>query len=200
MSVIPLPQRMTHRVIPLVMFVDLQEEYVSAGRFFALSDIEGPLDNCRRLLAAARDIGLAIAHFRQIKASPFFNREATFSQWIADFRPKSHEMVFERDKPSCYCNASFDNFMEQIGQPSLVIAGLTGEQSCLATIIEAAHRGHQVIFAYDASASRTLDQRSEAESHAAVTDLIGLYASVMSTDDVIAHLTAGERMSQSHFG
>ncbi|MGI9384573.1 MAG: isochorismatase family protein [Methyloligellaceae bacterium] len=182
------------------MFVDLQEEYVASGRYFALGDVERSLANCRRLLAAARETGLAIAHFRQIKSSPFFNREAIFSQWIGDFRPKSHEMVFERDKPSCYCNASFENFMAQISQPSVVIAGLTGEQSCLATIIEAAHRGHHVIFAHDASASRTLGERSEAETHDVVTDLIGLYASVMSTDDVISHLTAGERVSQSHFG
>ncbi len=74
------------------------------------------------------------------------------SAWISGFEPKRSDMVFERPQPSCYTNQLFEDVVSQIG--SFAIAGLVAEETCLATAIDASHRGHHVTFLSDASASR----------------------------------------------
>ena len=74
------------------------------------------------------------------------------SAWISGFEPKRSDMVFERQQPSCYTNQLFEDVVSQTG--SFAIAGLVAEESCLATAIDAAHRGHHVTFLSDASVSR----------------------------------------------
>ena len=50
-------------------------------------------------------------------------------------------MIFERDRPSCYASKDFSEVMES-GGGSFVLAGFAGEAACLATAIDAFHRGH----------------------------------------------------------
>ena len=38
--------------VPIVVFVDMQQEYVAAPRMLAISGIERSLDNCRKVFAA----------------------------------------------------------------------------------------------------------------------------------------------------
>jgi hypothetical protein len=66
-----------------------------------------------------------------------------------------------------------------------VIAGFGCELGCLATAIEAHHRGHHFLYLSDASTS--LDPGPSCDRvHATVTDILGRYDLVMRTEEWIA--------------
>ena len=64
---------------------------------------------------------------------------------IEGFEPHGCDMIFDRDRPSCYASPAFADAMER-GCPPLVIAGFAGEAACLATAIDGFHRGQDVTF------------------------------------------------------
>ena len=188
MNVIQLP-RQRQRSHPVVCFVDLQLEYVSTGRALAVDDVDPWIGNCRNLLAFARDAGLPIAHFRQLRRGPFFNPATTFAGWIEEFRPRPSEMVFERALPSCYSAAAFAEFADNIDNPILVICGLTSSGACLATVLDGFHRDHAACFVTDASWSPPLGSASSHEARAMSAEIIRQYADLYDTTQLIEWLS-----------
>jgi hypothetical protein len=43
--------------VPIVVFVDMQQEYLAKPRLLAISEIDRALDNCRKVLDHSRSIG-----------------------------------------------------------------------------------------------------------------------------------------------
>lgn len=175
--------------IPTLVLLDLQQEYIAAPRLFSIPKLDPALENCRAVLAHCRRFGFPIAFLRMVDSSPFFNPALSYSHWIAGFEPLSSEMVFERGKPSCYANSEFANAMAVCGG-HFVLAGFSGEGACLATAVEAFHRGHRVTFLSDASASRNLADIEATRVHETVIQLIGLYAEVTTARDWIDSQTS----------
>lgn len=182
--------------VPTLVMIDLQQEYISAPRLFAVPNAEQALENCLSALANARAIGMPIAFTRLVRAAQFFNRATRFSHWIDGLSPSTSDMIFERDRPSCYASERFAEMMDLAGGGNFVIAGFAGETACLATAIEAYHRGHRVTFLSDASASHRLGDIDAADMHRSVTALIGLYANVTTTKEWIANLAAADAMRE----
>ena len=89
-------------------------------------------------------------------------------------------MIFDRDRPSCYASPAFADAMER-GRSQLVIAGFAGEAACLATAIDGFHRGQEVTFLSDASASHDLDGISASDIHRSVSAVMRAFADVMDT-------------------
>jgi len=176
-------------LIPTLVLLDLQQEYIATPRLFSLPEAEAALDNCRVALTHARRVGLPVAFLRMIGQSPFFNPVLSYSNWISGFEPLTSEMVFERSKPSCYANREFAHAMSE-GGGHFVLAGFCGEAGCLATAVDAFHRGHRVTYLADASASHDLDRIAAPTVHDTVTQLIGLYGDVTTTRSWIAGQTA----------
>ncbi len=171
--------------VPIVVLVDMQQEYLAKPRLLAISKIDRALDNCRRVLDHARDIGLPVAFMRLLNESAFFNRATPFVRWIEGFEPYRNEMVFERSSPSCYSCEPFAALMNQ-SRGGIVLAGFAGESACLSTLIDAFHRNHRVTYLCDASASHALEDVPADEIHRAVSKISGLYGEVYETTDWIA--------------
>lgn len=166
--------------IPTLVLLDLQQEYIAAPRLYSIPKAEAALENCRIALAHSRRLGFPVAFLRMVGRSPFFNPVLSYSRWIPGFEPLTSEMVFERSMPSCYANREFGHAMTE-GGGHFVLAGFSGEAGCLATAVEAFHRGHSVTYLADASASLGLNQIPSASVHETVVELIGLYGEVMTT-------------------
>jgi nicotinamidase-related amidase len=171
--------------VPLVVLVDLQQEYLAKPRLLAISGIERALENCRKVLDHSRRIGMPVAFVRMIGESVFFNRATPFVRWIEGFEPARNEMVFERASPSCYSCEPFAALVHQ-SRGGIVLAGFAGEAACLSTLIDAFHRNHKVTYLCDASASHALEEMSADEVHSAVTTISGVYAEVHETAEWIA--------------
>jgi nicotinamidase-related amidase len=163
----------------------MQQEYLAKPRLLAIPEIDPALDNCRRILDRAREIGLPVAFIRMVNESAFFNRATPFVRWIDGFEPARNEMVFERSSPSCYSCEPFTALVSQ-SRGGIVLAGFAGESACLSTLIDAFHRNHKVTYLCDASASHALDDMAAGEVHRAVSKISGLYGDVYETADWIA--------------
>jgi len=77
-------------------------------------------------------------------------------------------------------SADFAEVMSS-GGGSFVLAGFAGEAACLATAIDAYHRGHTVTYLGDASASHALDGIAASDVHRVVANVAGLYGDVITT-------------------
>ena len=171
--------------VPIVVFVDMQQEYLAQPRLLAISEIDRALDNCRRVLDHSRQIGLPVAFIRMVNESAFFNRATPFVRWIEGFEPYRNEMEFERGSPSCYSSEPFTALVNQ-SRGGIVLVGFAGESACLSTMIDAFHRNHKVAYLCDASASHALDDMSADDIHRAVSRISALYGDVYETTDWIA--------------
>jgi nicotinamidase-related amidase len=188
-NVIHFPSAVSAVAVPTLVLLDLQQEYVAAPRLFAMPHAASAIENCRAALAHARQLGLPVAFFRLVARSPYFNPALTYSRWIPGFEPVSSDMVFERNKPSCYANREFAHAIGESGG-HFVLAGFSGEAGCLATAVEAFHRDHKVTYLADASASHGLDRIAPATVHETVTEMISLYGTVTTTRSWIAEQTS----------
>jgi len=184
-SVIDLRAYVNPSVIPTLVLVDLQREYIASPRVLAIPDAKGALANCRAALAHARAMGFPVAFVRWINRSSLFNAATPFSRWIEGFEPHGVDMIFERNRPSCYASADFAEVMSS-GGGNFVLAGFAGEAACLATAIEAFHRGHEVTYLADASASHALNDDGAGDVHRVVSSIVGLYGTVVATKTWIA--------------
>ena len=180
MSIINFRAYANPRAVPMLVLLDLQQEYIAAPRALALEAAPAALENCRIALAHARAHGFPVAFMRWIDNAPFFNPNSRFARWIEGFEPQGSDMIFERSRPSCYASREFAEFMGRSGQP-YVLAGFAGETACLSTAVDAFHRGHSFTFLQDASASHRLDNTDADSAHRAVSDIIRLYGEVLDT-------------------
>ena len=184
-SVIDLRAYVNPSVIQTLVLVDLQQEYSASPRVLALEETKGALANCRAALAHARAMGLPVAFVRWIDRTPIFNKASRFSRWIEGFEPHGVDMIFERNRPSCYASADFAEVIGG-GGGSFVLAGFAGEAACLATAIDGFHRGHDITFLADGSASHALDDIAAKDVHRVVSTVAGLYGEVLTTKSWIA--------------
>ncbi len=127
-SVVSLRNFANSSSVPIVVFVDMQQEYLAQPRLLAIPEIDHALDNCRRALDHAREIGLPVAFIRMVAESAFFNRATPFVRWIEGFEPARNEMVFERASPSCYSCEPFTALVNQ-SRGGIVLAGFAGESA-----------------------------------------------------------------------
>ena len=172
-------------VTPCLVLVDMQQEYVTGTRLMSLPDANAALINCRAALDHARSRGFPVAFLRQVSRSAFFNPATVFSGWIKGFEPTGADMIFEREKPSCYSSALFAQLMESCGG-HFVLAGFAGETACLSTAIDAFHRKHYFSYLIDASASHGLGELSPADVQNAISNIIGVYGETVDTGSWIS--------------
>jgi nicotinamidase-related amidase len=184
-NIIPLRAFTDPTQVPTLVLVDMQKEYATRSRALSLSGADQAIENCRRALNHARRAGIPVAFVRWRGTSPFFNPATRFSGWIDGFVPTRDDAVFERGRPSCYASAPFADMMAHAGS-HIVLAGFAGEAACLATAIDAFHRGQRVTFLEDASASHGLGEFDASEVHGVISRIVELYGDVCSTHTWIA--------------
>ena len=171
---------------PTLVLLDLQRDETESSHWLEAEHRARALTNCRSALAHAREMGFPVAFVRR---SPDLNAPATRARWIDRFEPRGSEMVFDRDKPSCFASALFADAIATSGGP-IVLAGLSGETACLASAIDAFHRDHDFTFLSDASASHTVGDMAADQVHTLLTELIGRYGHVLQTQRWIRTTTA----------
>jgi nicotinamidase-related amidase len=175
----------------LLVMVDLQAANYDGLAADGASDLTRSLENCMSAIRHARNLGIPIAFTRQ--AGSRIERSAQ-SAWISGFEPKRSDMVFEREQPSCYTNQLFEDVVSRTG--SFAIAGLVAEEICLATAIDASHRGHNITFLSDASVSRGRHNADSQTVHSLTTKAIELFAETVTTRHWLA--ATSPRRSKGH--
>ncbi|MGA7996396.1 MAG: isochorismatase family protein [Bradyrhizobium sp.] len=152
--------------VPIVVFMDMQREYLAKLQLLAISQIDRALDKCRKVLDHSRKTGLPVAFIRVINELAFFNPLTPSVRWIKGFGPCRDELVFERTSPSCYSSEPFTALVNR----SRGGFGL---------------RDFQEMSLCDASARHALDEMPAGDVHRAVSKISGICAEVFETDDWI---------------
>jgi nicotinamidase-related amidase len=166
----------TSRIKTLVL-LDVQRDCVADT---SAPEMAKAIGNCQAVLKHARSAGLQVAFTRWIGRGAFFGHDEPFSGWLDGFEPNRKDLVFDRAQPSCYCNPLFAEIITQAGG-HFILAGITGETACLATAIDAFHRGHRVTLLSDASASQKLGEAACGDVHRVVTQVIDLFGQITTT-------------------
>ena len=161
---------------PTLVLVDMHEEHLGIGAQLAIDDVIRVLAQCRSLVTHSRNAGWSIAFVRSLRISAS-GRKPSAPKWIQGLAPRRHDMVFDRDAPSCYAHAEFADSMAQAGG-AFALAGFSAGTVCLTTILDAFHRGHRATLISDASASEKLSGFAPAEGHRAILALAGRYAQI----------------------
>jgi len=177
--------------VRLLVMVDLQMRTYEEHAEDPACDIARALENCMSAIRHARSSGVPIAFTR---SNAEMGSIGGSGAWIAGFEPKRSDMVLERQQPSCYTNRLFEDIVSQTG--SFAIAGLVAEEACLATVIDAAHRGHHVTFLNDASVSRGRLGADARAAHVATTKAMELFADVRATRHWL--IATSQRTSKGH--
>lgn len=171
--------------VPVLVSLDLQREYVTPGRPYCLEYIDQSLENCRRLLNHAREQKWPVAHVRYIQDGHLFNARLPYSRFIEGFEPMAYEMVFTRDKFSCFASPEFSNFMETARHSPVFIMGFNTQMCCLSTLVDALHRGMRLKYIVDASLARATMQGDERQTHDWLLEVLSIYADLVTTDAVL---------------
>jgi len=169
--------------LPTLVLVDLQQDYLAPSRALDIPEAPDALANCRLALAHARAMDMPVAYTHWADASSFGGRRRNAGP-IEGFEPHGPDSVFGRKQPSCYASPHFAEVIANNGG-NFIMAGFAGEAACLATAIEAFHRGHRVTYLADASASYGFADMPSVTVHDVVCRLIGQWGTVMNTQSWI---------------
>jgi isochorismate hydrolase len=133
------------------------------------------LVNCRAVLRHARACHMPVAFTRLVAAPANMLASPAYPRWIEGMEPSRWDMVFDRQRPSCYASAEFREIAEEIGG-NYVIAGRFGELSCLSTAIDAFHRDHRPIVLSDALMCHEHDDLPAPDMRRALSCIFSHYA------------------------
>jgi nicotinamidase-related amidase len=132
---------------PVLVCADLQIEYLAEA-----ANAEAIAARCGALLSVWRANLWPVLHLKRIARAAWFDPESNLADWIAEFRPRPGEMVFEHPLPSAYSSTRFAEYMSSMKNIRCAVTGLSLDETILATVIEGFHRGHRYQVIADAVA------------------------------------------------
>jgi nicotinamidase-related amidase len=168
------------RNVPTLVLVDLHHELLGGAEALGNTIPAEVIANCRIALKHARASGIPVAFTRRVAPSVSMLASPIYPRWVEGFEPKRRDMVFDRQRPSCYASAEFRDMADEIGG-NYVVAGQFGELSCLSTAIDALHREHRPTFLTDALVSCSHEDPSAGAMLRALSRILSLYAEVTRT-------------------
>ena len=140
--------RQRGRELPTLVLVDMHHD-LSHEENHSVPLFSDALANCRAALRHARACGIPVAFTRQVVAPVTMVTSPTCPRWIEGFEPNRWDMVFDRQRPSCYASTQFGEVADELCG-NYVMAGRLAELSCLSTAVEAFHRDHHPTVLSDA--------------------------------------------------
>ncbi|TGY87771.1 isochorismatase family protein [Marinicauda algicola] len=125
---------------PVLLCVDLQQEFVVPGRPWADPDGEDIAEVCIAVLGAARQAGWQLVHSQLHRGGPMLAGEG-LHQSIPGCEPKPGEVLLRRAGISAYAHPDLDSIMES-ASAGVVMIGFSAPMSLTTTLYDAEERGH----------------------------------------------------------
>ncbi len=167
----------------LLLCMNLQKEYLAAGRRHTVAGTDDVLTACAAIIDGWRGRRWPVVHLKRIARAAWFDPESSMSDWLDAFRPRPGELVFAHPLPSAYSSARFAAYMSEIGSAlRIVTIGFSLDELILATAIDGFHRGHNLRVAGDAIASRQSEYCELELYRRVLLDVISDYAAIEPLD------------------
>jgi nicotinamidase-related amidase len=177
-----------------LLIVDLQKAFDDP--VWGRRNNPGAEANTARLLAAWRAGGRPVIHVQHLSReadSPYAPR-GPGADFKDEVRPRAGEFVVQKSTNSAFIETGLAPFLGERGIDTLVVAGVITNNSVEATVRMAGNLGYRTYLAADATA--TVDRldlegrlwRAEEVQALSLANLHGEYATVVSTDALLAAL------------
>jgi len=176
-----------HDVPPILICADLQNVYLAEGR---IDDARAVTSRCLALLSLWRDNLWPVLHLKRIAQAAWFDPASDVTDWIAEFRPRPGEMVFEHPLPSAYSSTRFAEYMSSMKNIRCAVTGFSLDETVLATVVEGFHRGHRYQIIADAVACGRADGVDAASYRLAMVKAAGNFAGITESGVLVAAATA----------
>jgi biuret amidohydrolase len=206
-----------------LILIDMQRDFLEAEGYLAgmgydLRGVRAAIGPAQRLLAAARNAGLAIIHTRQGyrpdlaevpahklariqagesaigKAGPlgrFLIRGEAGFQIIPELAPARGEFVIDKTANSAFWGTDLAAILAARGIRALILAGVTTDVCVHCTLREATDRGFECLLARDACGS------GDAAAHRAALHMVtvedGVFGALADVDSIVAALDRMDR-------
>ena len=171
---------------PLILVcADLQTEYVTEGRSHVITDAEAITLRCLELMTLWRGNLWPVMHLKRIAQAAWFNPASNLTDWIAELKPRPGELTFEHPLPSAYSSARFAEYMSNMRGIRCVLMGFSLDETVLSTVVDGYHRSDRYQVVSDAVACRHGGIDDAASYQQAVVRVIGNFAGVQQSQDVI---------------
>lgn len=164
-----------------LVVIDIQREYVLAGRELRISSIGPSLNNAYAMLQFARSEGWPIVHVQHLQEGNAFNSASDASDFVDGFVPEPGETVAIKSNFSSFSSPTFAQFVSAHVAHEFVVIGYGTSVCCLSTLVEGYHRGHRFALVADACAARAAGAQSEEAMHQAAVLILGAFARLTCT-------------------
>lgn len=126
--------------VPLLLCVDLQQEFIAPGRPFA--DPEGDLiaATCADLISKARKAGWTVVHAQLHQGGPVIAGHG-LTQSIAGCEPRPGEVLLRRAGVSAFAHPELDGVLESSMGSEAYMIGFSAPMSLTSTLYDASDRG-----------------------------------------------------------
>jgi nicotinamidase-related amidase len=175
-----------HEDPPILVCADLQTEYLTEGRSHLIADADAITSRCLELLTLWRGNLWPVMHLKRIAQAAWFNPASNLTDWIATLKPKPGELTFEHPLPSAYSSTRFAEYMANMKAIRCIVMGFSLDETILSTAVDGFHRSHSFQVVRDAVACRRPASGDTAVYKEAVITVIGNYARVRGSSDLIA--------------
>ncbi len=135
----------------ILLLVDIQKEYSTQGRPFYINGIEKSLINAKNLLDYARENDWEIIHVEHIQDGETFSLKSEYSKFVDGFEPRKGEIVYIKNKSSCYTNKYFSQYFEKLKGREVVVIGCSFIDCIPSTIIDGYQMGNRFVLVKDAT-------------------------------------------------
>jgi ureidoacrylate peracid hydrolase len=165
-----------------LVVIDIQREYISAGRAFHIASIAPSLHNAYLMLTYARREGWPIIHVQHLQDGDLFGTSSDTSGFIDGFMPEPGEAHATKGNYSAFSSPTFVDFVAQHADHEFVVIGYGTTMCCLSTIVEGYHRGYRFSLVQDATAALSADGLSEASVQQHATAILKPFARITRTE------------------
>ena len=176
----------------ILLSIDIQKGITDSR----LYNYDSFVDNCQRLLAAARKSGVEVIHIQHDDGpgSGFSVGDADFeiSELVA---PVPGERVFIKSINSCFGNKDFSRYLVDKGVTELMIIGLQTNFCIDATVKSAFEKGYKVIVPYGANSTFDNDYMSGETTYRYYNDMMWpeRFAECITMDKALEYIEYGKR-------
>jgi nicotinamidase-related amidase len=170
---------------PILVCADLQTEYLTEGRSHVVSDAEAIASRCLELMTLWRGNLWPVMHLKRIAQAAWFNPASNLTDWIAELKPRPGELTFQHPLPSAYSSTRFAEYMSNLRSIRCVLMGFSLDETVLSTVVDGFHRSHRYLVVGDAVACRRPGVGDAAAYKLAVVNVIGNYAAILESDDLM---------------
>lgn len=190
---------------PALLLIDFQQAYITPGSFL-YAGVEASAEVAIRILAAARNSAIQIAHtrvyfepgisdrgpfFRKVEGLKYFVGEQPEGEFVNGLTPIPGELVIEKQFASAFFSTPLASQLTSAGCDSVIICGWSTSGCVRASTVDAVQHGFVPIVIREA-----VGDRAEETHQSSLFDLDSKYADVVSENDVVTYLASLDNQSR----